>query len=116
MLQASLGNAFQVEKTHHVGEKGALGIDPVWIGLQIEPTNAQLPNPFSSFGVEVGAQLHPAGPACHGLQQGWLGLGDYGRKPAGHLICRADLLGVVPWEVEITGMGPEREALLIESH
>ena len=116
MLQASLGNAFQVEKAHHVGEEGALGIDAVWIGLQIETTNAQLPNPFCSFGVEVGAQLHAAGPAGHGLQQGWLGLGQYGRQLAGHLICRADLLGVVAWEIEITGMGPEREALLIESH
>ena len=69
LLQARLGDPFQVEEAHHIGEQLTLGVNPLWVGLQIDAADAELPDPMGRFRIQPGGQLDAAAAAAEGLQQ-----------------------------------------------
>ena len=116
LLKPGLGNSLEVQKADHIGEQTSLGIDAMGVGLQIQAADPQGPHPAGGFGIKVGGQFDAAALARHGRKQGGLGHGQDPSQLGGDVLGRTNLQGGIAWKVEIAGMGPKGEALLIEGH
>jgi len=98
LLQASLGDAFQVEEPHHVGEQPPLGVHPLGVGLEVNPTDPQFPHPLGGLRVEVVDQFHARFPALHRLDQVRHGPAKNRGEFAGHIERAAQASDVVAGE------------------
>ena len=59
LLKPCLRHPLIVEETDDVGEQRSLGIDPLGVGLQIEPADAECPDPVRRLRVQSLSKLDP---------------------------------------------------------
>ena len=116
LLEPSLGNPLEIQKADHIGKETPLGIDAMGVGLQIQAADPEGPHPTGGFRVKLGGQFDPAALARQGRHQGALWHRQDARQFGGHVLGGTNLQGGIAWKVEIAGMGPEGEALLIQGH
>ena len=113
LLKTRLRLPLRIEEAHHVGEQRRLGIHPLGIGLQIQPTDSEGPDAIGRFRIQLLSQFDPRGLGSHGPQQSRRrtsqGIGQHRR----HIFGRADKVGGISRHVEVAGMGPEPEPLFI---
>jgi hypothetical protein len=116
LFQSSLGNTIQVQKTNHVGEKVALGVNPLGIGFKIEPADLKLPYFFGGFWIKIGGQLHTAFTIADVAKEICLRLSQNLREFGSYLLGVASVVSVVSKKAEILRVGPEGEALFINRY
>ena len=116
LLKTGLRNALHVQEAHDVGEQGSLGIDALGMGLQIQTTDAQTPDPGGGLRIQILTEFHPTPAVPHGAHQILGGQRQHLRQLVRDGLRRTHQPGGIPREIEILRMGPEGETLLIEGH